>query len=485
MRRSLLLFLVALLAGGTVTASAQTGQGRPLARQQAYVLELGARAGAADGKAATLRHVVRIPDAPWLRLHFSDTKLGRQSYLMITSLLDGGRQRLDAKSLAEWRQNSAFFNGEAVEVELHTAPGEEGIFVRVEELTVGEIAGADNSPTPQTICGANDDRVASTDARVGRINQFSNDATDTTPPTNASNPFCTAWLVSNGALLTAGHCVDFDPDGPGPGLPDGTADATFLNGVVEFSVPASQANGTTVFANPNNQYPINNVVWRFDGQGQGLGKDWAVFAPNPNSNTGLLPHQAQGAFFRMTREAPATNNIVRVTGYGLDNTPTGTTGGENAQTRTLQTHSGTYAGENNNGTDFSHTYQVDTTGANSGSPIIWESNGFSIGIHTNAGCTSTGGSNSGTSFEHDALETRLQNYLGPNTVHVDNAAYPNLTSGARNGNIFQPFATVSNGVDAVPTGGTVSIVAGTYNDRRTFNRAMTLRAPSGPVIIGQ
>ncbi len=68
---------------------------------------------------------------------------------------------------------------------------------------------------------------------------------------------------------------------------------------------------------------------------------------------------------------------------------------------------------------------------------------------------------------------------------ITGAAYPNLTSGARNGNIFQPFATVAGGVDAVPTVGTVNIVAGTYNDRRTINRAMTLRAPSGSVIIGQ
>jgi len=469
MLRSLLLFLVALLAGGVVTAAAQTGQGRPLARKQPFVLELGARAGAADGKTATLRRTLQIPDAPWLRLHFSESKLGQHSYLTITSRLDGGRQRLDAKSLAEWRQNSAFFNGDAVEVELHAAPGEEGVFARIEELTVGVTAGAGDSPTPQTLCGG-DDRVASNDARVGRINLLNNG-------TNTSNAFCTVWLVSNGALLTAGHCADGDADG--------NVDQRFLTGVAEFNVPASQANGTTVFANPNDQYPTGNVAWNFDGTSQ-LGRDWTVFACGANANTGLLPHQAQGAFFRMTREAPAANNTIRVTGHGTDNTPAGTTGGGNAQNRTQQTSTGTYSGESSSGADVWHRYAVDTTGGNSGSPIIWEANGFTIGIHTNGGCQSVGpGDNNGTSFEHDPLETALQNFPGANTVYVDNAAYPNLTSGARNGNIFQPFATVTNGVNGVPTGGTVGIVPGTYNDRLTINRAMTLRAPSGTVTIGQ
>ncbi len=52
-------------------------------------------------------------------------------------------------------------------------------------------------------------------------------------------------MISNGRFLTAGHCVDFDPDQGGPLLPDGILD---LSGVVEFNVPASLPNGTTVAA---------------------------------------------------------------------------------------------------------------------------------------------------------------------------------------------------------------------------------------------
>jgi hypothetical protein len=420
--------------------------------KQPYVAELGSRDSLTAKSDLPLRKVVQAENAPWLRLHISDYNLGEKSYLTITSLQDGGRQRLDAGTLPQWLNATAFFNGDAVEVELHVAPGEAGVFVRLAELTVGEWVGSQKPATPESLCG-DDNRVASTDRRVGRING------------------CTAWLVSNGALLTAGHCADFDPDDGGPMVPDGILD---LAGVVEFNVPASRTDGTPVMANPNDQYPIdrNRVAWRFDGDGQGFGKDWAVFACRPNANTGLLPHQAQGAFFRMTRDAPAEGNTIRVTGCGLDN---------GTQNRTLQTDTGPYRGESSSGANFWHKYQVDTARASSGSPIIRESNGLAIGIHTNAGCRDDGGgSNAGTSFEHNLLENALQNFPGANTVYVDRG----LAVTPRNGAIFQPFSTAANGISAVASGGIVSIVTGSYNETMTITKAMTLIAPVGTVKIG-
>ncbi len=320
-----------------------------------------------------------------------------------------------------------------------------------------------------TLCGA-DNRVASNDGRVGRIGMGG----------------CTAWLFSNGAVLTAGHCADFDPDEGGPMLPDGVLD---LAGVVQFNVPVSQADGTTVAAHADNQYPINvtNVQWRFDGAGQGLGKDWAVFGLDPNANTSQRAHVLQG-FFRGTLDIPANNATVRVTGFGTDSTPAGTTGGPNAQNQTNQTHAGPYTGETASGADIRHSYSVDTEGGNSGSPIIWEDINFTIGIHTNGGCTTTGGANNGTSFEVDALEAALQNFPGPNARYVDIVARTNTFDGS----IFRPYNNVSDAVFTVPSGGIVSIVRGTYtrNAGNTFagarrlNRPMTLVAPVGTVSIG-
>ncbi|MCZ7674558.1 MAG: hypothetical protein M5U34_49240 [Chloroflexi bacterium] len=59
-------------------------------------------------------------------------------------------------------------------------------------------------------------------------------------------------------------------------------------------------------AAPEDQYPINtgSVTWHFEGEGQGLGKDWAVFTVNENANTGLTPFVAQGGFFPHDQRQP-------------------------------------------------------------------------------------------------------------------------------------------------------------------------------------
>ncbi len=428
-----------------------------------YAMHTGLRDGAASGETIAFRDTIRAADAPWLRIHIGDYDLGAASYVIFSSLQDGGMQRLDSRSLPQWYNSTAIFNGDAVDIELHVAPGDAGVFVEVAALTVGEWPDDDGGVA--TICDSGDDRVLSSDSRVGRLYIGG----------------CTAWLVSNGAVLSAGHCVDFDPDETnnscGPLLPDGVLD---LNGVVEFNIPASQLNGNTNAANPNDQYPINlaSVTWNFDGCGQGLGKDFAVFSVNPNSTTGLTAHDAQG-FLRMTAEKPAVDATVRVTGCGSDS---------GTRNFALQTDTGTYEGEQSSVANFWHTHRVDTTGGSSGSPILWEANGVAIGIHTNAGCTNTGGANSGTSFEHNPLESALEQFPGFGAVYVDRGM-PALA--AEDGTVFRPFNTVPEAIAIVPNGGIISMVEGTYPaaEGNTFligedGRAMWLRAPVGDVIIG-
>ena len=70
------------------------------------------------------RQEVRVPGAAWIRLTFDDVVLGRapvggqETVIRITSLADGAVQTLDAVALGQWRETSAYFNGEAVSVEL-------------------------------------------------------------------------------------------------------------------------------------------------------------------------------------------------------------------------------------------------------------------------------------------------------------------------------------------------------------------------------
>lgn len=427
-------------------------------------------------------HLVDVPDAPWLQIHFGEYNLGSRSYVTLTALEDGAQQRLDSSTLPEWHNASALFNGGQVEIEVHVAPGEKDIFISVDGLVVGERLAVDvgtvtgetdleGDPGIESLCGS-DNRVASTDSRVGRISG------------------CTAWLISNGAVLTAGHCADYDPDRDGPLLPDGILD---LSGVMEFNIPLSDADGTLNRSDPDDQYPIDtsDVTWNFDGSGQGLGKDWTVFALNPNSNTGLRAHEVQG-FFRLTRQSPTAGSTIRVTGCGVDDTPSGTTGGDNAQNRTLQTSTGPYRGEatGDASVDIYHYYTVDTTGAGSGSPIIWESNGFTLGIHTNGGCEPDGSSyNHGTSFEVDVLEQAVQDFPGSSTVYVDSiASHP---SPLENGTVLSPYDTVAEAVTTVVSGGRLSIVEGNYYaaSGNTFlagedGKSFLIEAPVGTVTIG-
>lgn len=421
-----------------------------------YALDSGIISGQGDNFVLGFSTDIFVTGAIWMRLHFSDYDLGDRSYLIISGAKDGGTQRLNATTIEQWQGSSAFFNGDTVTVALYVAPEDQDIFFKLSRVTAGQPVGP--LLVPKALCDGDDDRAPYSDSRVGRI-LFGG---------------CTAFLVSNGAVLTAGHCVDWDPDDDGPDLPDGILD---LNGVVEFDVPASDVWGNPVMADPEDQYPIDtdSVEWHYDGEDQGLGKDWAIFSVFPNPNNGDVAHVTRG-FFRVTREKPATDATIRITGYGADS--------EATRNKVEQTDTGPYKGESTSGSNIWHKHRADTRGANSGSPIIWNAYGnVVIGIHTNAGCTSSGGTNSGTSFEHNALETALDDFPVTSTVYVDRGM-PALAT--ETGTVFKPYNTVAEGVSNVPTYGRVSLVEGNYTgETLLIDKAMTLVAPVGTVTIGE
>jgi hypothetical protein len=452
---SVLVLVLALLATLSRAAGAQEpGQCTSCAQQapipfhrEAYSLDSGVHDGVTVKNLMAFHEIVRAPGTPWLQLHFSDYNLGKRSYITITSLKDRGYERLNAESLAKSRNSSVYYNGDAVEVKLYVTSGEKGIFFHIEQITVGDWVGKTNGLGG--LCGQ-DDRVSSTDPRVGRIMPIG----------------CTGWIVSNGAHLTAGHC-----DGGGINM-----------ALLQFNVPPSLPDGTPQNPPPEDQYFIDlaSIVSSVDG----LGNDWAVFACDPDPNTGLLPVQAQGAFYRMSRGDSPTN--VRATGYGEDNTPPGSTGNLNSDSQTQQTDSGAFLREVVLGpSDVRIEYFVDVMGGNSGSPVINLANGNTIGIHTGTtteyGCAPPNWANRGVSFENDSLENAIQTFPGANVVYVDK----DHPAAQEDGTIFRPFDMVAEGVTAVPSGGIVSIVTGSYSDRITINSAVTLVAPVGTVTIGQ
>ncbi len=331
---------------------AATAQMAPLDfRAAPYTTTTGVHANA-ESASSRVAHteIVEVKDAPWLRLRFSDADLGAGSYLTVTSLLDGAQQRLDATTLAQWQNGTAYFNGDAVRVELHVAPGDAGVFAALSEVEIGGFG------VPESQCGPQDNRVASNDARAGRVMYNG----------------CTGWIIDDGKLVTAGHCIS------------GAS-------VIQFNVPLSSSFGSVRHPGPEDQYSIDfgSRVWTNGG----VGNDWGVFRVFNNSQTGLQPIDAQGASFELAQDlGPST---IRITGYGTDS---------GSANQTQQTHAGPNAGSS--GTRM--RYQTDTTGGNSGSPVIDEATGRAVGVHTHGGCyTSGGGSNSGTSTFNSAFWSAL------------------------------------------------------------------------------
>ena len=399
---------------------------------------------------------LNAPDATWLRVEFGDCNLGAESYLRITSVATLRSHRLNATSLAQWRHLCGALKGDQVWVELFVAPGDTDVYANVTRLQAG--VRPEPGFTAATLCDA-DSRVNTRDDRVGRM---------------FNGGGCTAWLIQNGAVLSAGHCVD------------GGIGGSFI----EMNVPASDPDGSTNPADPDDQFPMigGSEIWELIGS---TGRDWGVFNIGPNNNTGERAHAGRG-FFRITQIVPAVNTSLRVTGYGNDDTPAGTTGGNNNDHRTEQTSTGPFVGETTSGAQVAHTYRVDTEPANSGSPIIWRlgSVDFAIGIHTDGGCTNNGaGFNSGTSFNQPNLATTVNTWPAATVRYLDTAsATADVT-----GSIFRPYRNFNAAYAGTPNGGTLVLVAGAHPMTTAGNtgtwgsgqtKSVTLRAPVGRVTIG-
>ena len=375
--RASLALSVAACAGWVLPAAASEEPDPVLPEIPSRVVAVGDDSGLVPSPAGGISAVVystlvEVPGAPWLRLGFGPTQLAGDpaangATIRITSLLDGAEQILSAETLAQWANTSAYLNGDAVLVELiaHSGTG-------ASRLTIGTVtAGEPASPySGASICGANDGRVVSSEAANARYLPAG----------------CTAWIFNdaNKTFLSAGHCN------------------IAAGGVVQFNVPLSNPDGTLVNPPPQHQYVVEPTS--IQAANAGLGNDWAYFGTFANSITGLTAFQAQAQAYVLAAATPAlAGQTIRITGYGTVTTPVPKKFNE-----VQKTDSGPYAG-------FAGDivrYAADTTGGNSGSPVLNLSTGTVIGIHTNGGCTAVGGANQGLAIHDAALRAALANPRG-------------------------------------------------------------------------
>ncbi|CAM2065034.1 Trypsin-like serine protease [Sulfidibacter corallicola] len=365
-----LVALAVLACAVTMASALDPALPSPIQTVQIDTLEAKDVVNSESRRAVVFAETIRVDGARWLRLFFNQAKLGlapeggQKTILRLTSEEDGAVQVLNRVTLGQWEYSSAFFNGEAVLVEILADPGAEpsSLEVGIVQVDLGSRQGRD-------ICGDSDDRTPTQDARIGRVMPVG----------------CTAWIGSEGnsCLLSAGHCIGQNFD------------------IVQFEIPVSDADGTVNHPHPDHQYAID----RFSMQAEfrSTGRDWTIFGCHPNPNTGLRPFDAQQD--RVTINAgfqPQVDDELRITGVGVvtesDQTDT-------SLNQTIQTAVGPYIGFNTDAYRVEQ-YRVDTRPGNSGSPVIHEETGDAFAIHTTGGCGASG-NNVGTPFTRNTLENAI------------------------------------------------------------------------------
>lgn len=333
----------------------------------------------------SVEELIGDPGASWIVVKFENYNLGKMSWLTISSLSDTEQiQKFDQVSLDRWGGQSAMFNGNQLKIELFVMPTDKDVFYNIKEILVGDFrknsesnnsnentekeSSLQSADGREDICGNIDDRVASSDKRIGRIMPFG----------------CTGWALKNGAYLSAGHCVN----------------SRFK--YLQFNIPQSFEDGTPVHPPINDQYFI--VPESIEHISGGVGNDWAVFSVVPGSD-GLMPHQKYGSFELSTSN---DSGVVEVAGYGVDDSPTGKPPEFfNATSQTQQKDNGDLLKVdivNENKVIVNH--RVDTRKGNSGSPIYLKNKpSVAIGIHTHNGCSDSrfNNANRGTGFSNQKL----------------------------------------------------------------------------------
>lgn len=347
---------LSLLSSPVLLVTLATAQMAPLSYQDlpqdldsGYLTHRGAEPGVIYSES------LRFAGADWLRLDFGIVNLPEGSYLRLTGIKDQVHQRLDANSLQDYANSSCFFNGDEVLLELIAAPGSRGNRVEVASVSVGQLPAE-----PDTICGDLDDRQLSFDNRQGRLSTG-----------------CTGWMIGPDLALSAGHCGATDRDL-----------------ILSFNVPLSTSTGSLRASHPDDQYPYHVI----EAIAEGVGVDWGIARLRPNSNTGLLPPEAYGEGFYELGPIPNRPNVdqIRITGYGSVSSSSNL---PRSFTQVQKTHEGPLAVL---GGTFLQ-YVTDTTGGNSGSPVIDVATGMAVGIHTHGGCSAGGGQNSGTRVDRNDL----------------------------------------------------------------------------------
>jgi len=371
--------IIWIIIGMAIFVSSRTeAADNPASSQfQSYPLKSGEYSGRSDGTFLAYKNKVQIPGVSWLRLYFRSVSLSSHSYILITSLKDSAQQHFSSTTISQWQNTSAYFNGDAVELELFVAPGDSAVSLDLEKVSTGQ-----SILQKQAInynVSLSDNRVPSSDPAVGRIRD------------DVQQYYGTAWIAANGYLVTAGHISGFMQ-----------TYCHLKDEVLEFNVPNSKPNGGAIPSDPKDQYYISGWSSHYQNNGPTIGEDWGFFTVYPNSETGLYPIQAQQKYYDVEQNNNAAT--LRVTGYG---------NASGILMNTQQTATGPNAGSSGEVLNYSVFMQE----GNSGGPVIDEATQKVVGIVTDQGSNyGHPDYNFGTSMYNTSLWNALQPISYPNAL---------------------------------------------------------------------
>ncbi|SDE89253.1 Por secretion system C-terminal sorting domain-containing protein [Dyadobacter soli] len=418
----------------------------------------------------------------FLRLYFKGTQLGGSSFLVLEGT-DGARQELRSGDLDNWRYSSAYFNGQSVNVSLVAAPGDRNT-VSISSIKVGNgsarIAGqvVQSTKTSSGQAPFSAARSASSYPYASAVGRF----------TNGSESHGTGWIAPNGAIVTSSiihtnYILNQSYD------------------VIEFNVPPS--NGTTVnHPSPEDQYPVstaNNVQestivpYKYLEQLTSIYAGYAIIPPLANS-TGLKPGERQQEYFRIARN-PTSSMIESMGGVQVDVLHYGVMPGSvgSGQYKTLHVSETSLMKQNDylsiwvgdERDDYVLHHEIGVVnpgstgyGSDGGAPVTYRGSNAAIGVHVNDGIDDMAPVAMG--FRENDFRNQLARFYASNSVYVDRNGLQNPATGA----IDKPYLTLQQAAQYAPAGSQVYIARNTYLGPVTIDRAMTLRAPVGEVIIG-
>ena len=291
--------------------------------------------------ARVIRQTVGVDGGAWIIVRFESFNLGRNTLAIQSLEFPNQRQVFSQDKLTTWGGESARFAGGMVRITVSGPDPIESSSYVIKDFLVGErglpdyaLDGAESISLESL--GSDDNRRPSFDDRIGRIMPKG----------------CTAFALTSGALLTAGHCVTDEMI------------------ILEYRVPPSLDDGTTISSPVQHQFKIDrsSIIYSDEGPGE----DWAVFRVHEN-DAGLTPEQIYGGFELATE---AARGRIAVRGYGIAN---------GVHNQTQQHDYGdllSYKRQTSENPELIK-HNAGTQPGSSGSPIFYiEASGKVVGIHT-------------------------------------------------------------------------------------------------------